>query len=125
VKPLIDYSALRPAPLGLRARLAGIMVLAALSVALIFGSALAGCPALPAPDGCTPSATRCHVGMPEVCSQTQRWSQADRLCTDVGAVCCATRSHYRETVLHACVPQDQCVPEPAPADAGPDAPDAQ
>jgi hypothetical protein len=40
------------------------------------GYALAGCPDLVAPSGCTPNATRCAPsGAPEVCSPTQRWTR--------------------------------------------------
>jgi hypothetical protein len=74
-------------------------------------ASLAGCPVLPAPDGCTPRDQRCHNGAPEVCSQTQRWTPADRPCGELGAgvVCCATASPYGRQV-HACAPQDACTP---------------
>jgi hypothetical protein len=51
---------------------ATLLALAMVSVGLMVGSAsLAGCPSLPAPDGCTPSDQRCSPeGVPQVCSQT-------------------------------------------------------
>jgi hypothetical protein len=82
----------------------------------ILSLALAACPRLPEPSGCTPSATRCENGTPEVCSQTQRWTavelNAARCGTTPGAVCCATQGR-RGRVIHACVPQSACVPEDA------------
>ena len=87
------------------------LLFAALLVVLPLALALAGCPRLPEPDGCTPRAMRCNNGVPEVCSPTQRWTPADRPCTEVGAVCCATRSPFGREV-RACVPPDRCQPEP-------------
>jgi hypothetical protein len=80
-------------------------------------SATPGCPQLPPPDGCTPSAMRCHNDVPEVCSPSTRWTPADRPCAQLGGVCCPTQSPYGH-VVHACVPQDRCLPEePIPDDA--------
>ena len=47
---------------------------------------LAGC-RMPAPDGCTPGARRCHEDTPQVCSPGQRWTPADVTCSTVGASC--------------------------------------
>jgi len=47
---------------------------------------LTGCP-MPAPDGCTPRAVRCHGDTPQVCSPGQRWTPADVRCTTVGGHC--------------------------------------
>lgn len=74
--------------------------------------ALAGCP-LPAPDGCTPFATRCGPsGIPQTCSGTQRWSHAPaaRPCAELGSVCCRALSPYGNEI-HACVPSSACLPE--------------
>jgi len=48
--------------------------------------ALAGCP-MPAPDGCSPGARRCHSDTPQVCSPGQRWTPADVTCSTVNAAC--------------------------------------
>lgn len=84
--------------------------------ALIWASeALYGCPGLPKPDGCTPLTTRCSPeGKPQVCSQTQRWTEIGSPCSTVGAVCCRVRSPYGHE-LYACSHQEACLPEP---DAG-------
>jgi len=86
----------------------------------VLGLSLAGCP-LPAPDGCTPFATRCGpTGIPQTCSGTQRWSHgpAARPCAELGSVCCRALSPYGNEV-HACVPSSACLPErPGDADAG-------
>lgn len=88
--------------------------------------ALAGCP-LPAPDNCTPFATRCSPsGIPETCSQSQRWSHAPPAspCSSRGpVVCCRTRSPWGRE-LHACAPRTACLPETS-ADAGAEVSDAQ
>ena len=75
------------------------------------------CPGLPPPDGCPPRATRCHDGVPQVCSPTQRWTPADQVCTAIGAVCCRTTSPY-DRELHACVPGDRCIAERVLQDGG-------
>lgn len=84
---------------------------------LMFGAALLmGCP-LPAPDGCTPFATRCGPsGIPQTCSGTQRWSHAPaaRPCAELGSVCCRALSPYGNEV-YACVPSSVCLPERADA----------
>lgn len=60
---------------------------AAVAGALLTGAALLpGCP-MPAPDGCTPRDVRCHGGAPQICSPGQRWTPADVVCSNVGAVC--------------------------------------
>jgi hypothetical protein len=91
--------------------LAALQVVYAIGFAamLAIAAGLTGCPRLPEPDGCTPRDQRCHNGAPEVCSQTQRWTPADRPCGELGAgvVCCATVSPYGRRV-HACVPQGAC-----------------
>lgn len=105
---------------GVLAVIAGICALA-LGVAL-----LTGCP-LPAPDNCTPFATRCSPsGIPETCSQSQRWSHAPPAspCSSRGpSVCCRTRSPWGNE-LYACAPLGACLPETA-ADAGAEVSDAQ
>jgi hypothetical protein len=91
------------------------ILLAALAVVVFLAAAqLTGCPRLPEPDGCEPRAMRCHEGVPQVCSPTQRWTPADRPCAELGATCCATRSAYGGRVVHACVPAARCEPEPEP-----------
>ncbi len=100
--------------------IAGVVMLA-LGIAL-----LTGCP-LPAPDNCTPFATRCSPGgIPETCSQSQRWSHAPPAspCSSRGpVVCCRTRSPWGRE-LYACAPQSACLPETA-ADAGAEVSDAR
>lgn len=49
-------------------------------------SLLSGCP-MPAPDGCSPGARRCHEDTPQVCSPGQRWTPADVTCSTVNASC--------------------------------------
>lgn len=88
-------------------RVFGLVLAAFVAVALL------GCP-MPAPDGCTPAATRCSpAGIPQVCSQTQRWTQGTiaRPCADIGAVCCPARSPFSQRAVHACVPQSACIAE--------------
>ncbi len=96
----------------------GLFVLAVAALAFVLlASVLQGCP-MPAPDGCTPRATRCDdKGRPQVCSATQRWTTADRPCGELQAVCCAARSPYGRTV-HACVPAAACVPDTTTATDG-------
>ena len=65
---------------GVIAVIAGVAMLA-LGVAL-----LSGCP-MPAPDGCSPGARRCHEDTPQVCSPGQRWTPADVTCSTVNASC--------------------------------------
>jgi len=65
---------------GVLAVLAGVALLA-LGAAL-----LSGCP-MPAPDGCSPGARRCHEDTPQVCSPGQRWTPADVTCSTVNASC--------------------------------------
>lgn len=100
----------------------GFAAVDALAIALGVGAlaftavALAGCP-LPAPDGCTPLATRCSPsGVPQSCSPTQRWTSGalQNPCSQraLGAVCCRTRSPYGNE-LFACAPQSACLPDPA------------
>ncbi len=87
---------------------------------------LGGCP-MPAPDNCTPFATRCSPsGIPETCSQSQRWSHAPPAlpCSIRGpAVCCRTRSPWGNE-LYACAPPSACLPETT-TDAGAEVSDAQ
>ena len=81
---------------------------------------LQGCPSVirepaltPPPHGCTAGATLCHEGAPWRCGPDGEWSQADRRCDRLGAVCCATPSALRPGVtLHACVPNDRCEVSP-------------
>ena len=85
----------------------------AMAIAALVALALAGCP-LPQPDGCAPRSTRCAPdGVPEVCSQTQRWTRGapSEPCPS-GSVCCAAVGAYGRE-LHACVPAAACL-----ADAG-------
>lgn len=56
------------------------------ALAAIVALALSGC-RMPAPDGCTPGARRCHEDTPQVCSPGQRWTPADVTCSTVGASC--------------------------------------
>lgn len=98
----------------------GVIAVIAGVVMLALGAALlTGCP-MPAPDNCTPFATRCSAsGIPETCSQSQRWSHAPPAtpCAQRGpVVCCRTRSPWGRE-LHACTPQSECLPERA-SDAG-------
>lgn len=89
-----------------------------LSLALACAAALTGCP-LPPSDHCTPMATRCSPqGKPQRCSASQRWwsEPTAQPCSALGAVCCPARSPYGN-VVHACVPQAVCLPEPTLADA--------
>ncbi len=54
------------------------------------GALLTGCPSprLPAVEGCTVRATRCHNDRPQVCSSTGRWHDVgDLACAASGAVC--------------------------------------
>lgn len=77
---------------------------------------LAGCPKVtrePSPepprDGCAQGATLCHAGHPWVCGPDGRWSQADRRCDRLNAVCCLAPSPYDSGLRHACVPASACV----------------
>lgn len=94
-------------------------VLAAIAaVSLVALALLTGCP-IPPPDGCPPRATRCSPsGVPQSCTLGQYWSsmRPERPCS-AGSVCCYTRSPYGRE-LHACVPPEDCLPEPAATDAG-------
>lgn len=90
---------------------------ALLMLALVaLGATVTGCPAVirepaltPPPHGCEAGATTCHDGAPWRCGPDGEWSQADRRCDRLGAVCCATPSALRPGVtLHACVPVDRC-----------------
>lgn len=82
---------------------------------LLLALALSACP-LPPPDGCTPLATRCSpAGVPQRCSQTQRWSSGSLATCGGSATCCLARSPWGNNV-HACVPRAQCLPEPTLAD---------
>lgn len=50
--------------------------------------ALAACPRLPPPDGCTPAAWRCAGDRPERCSPGRRWTPlGDLPCAATGLVC--------------------------------------
>lgn len=102
-----------------------LAVIAGVSLVALLGALLTGCP-MPAPDGCTPFATRCSPsGIPETCSQSQRWSHAPPAtpCSSRGpVVCCWTRSPYGRE-LHACVPESACLPETG--DAGVEVSDAR
>jgi hypothetical protein len=98
----------------------GLLLAVALFVLLPLSLALSGCPRMPAPDGCTPSAQRCHEGVPQVCSPSGRWAPADTRC-DNGSVCCRTLSYFvtYPRPIYACVPGDMCVAEPGvPVDGG-------
>lgn len=57
-----------------------------IALAAVVALALSGC-RMPAPDGCTPGARRCHEDTPQVCSPGQRWTPADVTCSTVGAAC--------------------------------------
>ena len=83
---------------------------------LLLALGLSACP-LPPPDGCTPLATRCSpAGVPQRCSQTQRWSSGSLATCGGSATCCLARSPYGGRLVHACVPRAQCLPEPTLAD---------
>ena len=89
-----------------------IMVIGGIAALFVGVMLLSGCP-LPAPDGCTPFATRCGPsGIPQTCSGTQRWSHgpATRPCAELGAVCCRATTPYGNEI-HACVPASACLPE--------------
>jgi hypothetical protein len=60
--------------------------LGAIALVAVVALALSGC-RMPAPDGCTPGARRCHEDTPQVCSPGQRWTPADVTCSTVGASC--------------------------------------
>jgi len=61
-------------------------------LAIVGAAALSACK-LPDPDGCVPYATRCSpLGVPQVCSASQRWQQAMSEPCPAGSVC-------REVVL--------------------------
>jgi hypothetical protein len=60
--------------------------LALAAFAVVAALVLAGCP-MPAPDGCSPGARRCHEDTPQVCSPGQRWTPADVRCATVGGHC--------------------------------------
>lgn len=95
-----------------------IAVIAGVAMLALGISLLTGCP-IPPPDGCPPRATRCSPsGVPQSCTLGQYWSsmRPERPCS-AGSVCCYTRSPYGRE-LHACVPPEDCLPEPAAADAG-------
>jgi hypothetical protein len=65
---------------------AGISAAALIAI----GASLIGCPAprLPAVEGCTVRASRCHNDRPQVCSSTGRWHDVgDLACAASGAVC--------------------------------------
>lgn len=99
-------------------------VAGAASLALVV-YALTAC-RMPEPDGCSPFATRCSPsGIPEVCSQSRRWSYAppSTPCSSRGpVVCCWTRSPWGRE-LHACVPESACLP--VSSDAGVEVSDGQ
>lgn len=65
----------------------GVLAVVAGVALLALGAALlSGCP-MPAPDGCSPGARRCHEDTPQACSPGQRWTPADVTCSTVGASC--------------------------------------
>lgn len=65
----------------------GVIAVIAGVVMLALGAALlTGCP-MPAADGCSPGARRCHENTPQVCSPGQRWTPADVTCSTVNASC--------------------------------------
>lgn len=67
-----------------------VAISGALLVATLVGVVLAGCPAprLPAVEGCTALASRCHNDTPQVCSSTGRWHDVgDLTCARSGGVC--------------------------------------
>jgi len=72
-------------------RVGALLVIAgAVVVASVVGALLTGCPAprLPAVEGCTVRASRCHNDRPQVCSSTGRWHDVgDLACAASGAVC--------------------------------------
>jgi len=87
-----------------------------------FVAICSGCP-LPPPDNCTPLATRCSPeGVPQRCSQSQRWSAGtvSTRCPS-SSVCCLARSPYGGRLVHACVPAAMCVPGPSTDSLGGDA----
>lgn len=65
------------------AKVKGIAVVGA---GVLGAALLSGCP-MPAPDGCSPGARRCHEDTPQVCSPGQRWTPADVTCSTVNASC--------------------------------------
>lgn len=78
-----------PPPPDASAGFAELRVLGAIvgSLAVVaLAGLLAGCP-MPAPDGCSPGARRCHEDTPQVCSPGQRWTPADVTCSTVRATC--------------------------------------
>lgn len=63
-----------------------LAVVAGVALLALGASLLSGCP-MPAPDGCSPGARRCHEDTPQVCSPGQRWTPADVTCSTVNASC--------------------------------------
>lgn len=94
-------------------------VLALLLLVAIAMALLSGCPAPPPQTDCTPQTTRCSAdgARAQVCSAERRWfAVSERPCSSAGAdvVCCLAPSAYpARPPLHACVPRDRCLPEPA------------
>ncbi len=67
-----------------------LVICVAVLCATAVGAVLTGCPSprLPAVEGCTVRASRCHNDRPQVCSSTGRWHDVgDLACAASGAVC--------------------------------------
>jgi hypothetical protein len=75
----------------------------------LLGFLIAGCPK----DGCTSNDTRCFNGHPQVCGNSQNWTNVVDNCPP-DSVCCRTLSPYSTPAepreLYACVPAGVCLP---------------
>ena len=85
------------------------MTMRVLWIAPAIGLVIAGCPAMPKPDGCSPGAQRCYNDVPQVCSPSGRWSSTSRPCIQVGAQCCNTPSVYDGRPIYTCATPARCL----------------
>lgn len=81
------------------------------TIAAICALLISGCPPWRGePDGCASGSTRCSPnGVPQVCSPSRYWTNADRPCADNGAVCCVVA--YQGQRIHSCSQQSVCAAE--------------
>lgn len=74
----------------------------------VLGVVLSGCP-MPAPDFCAPSSTRCAPdGVPETCSQTQRWTRIRPTEPCPAPSVCCPRLVPSGRLAHGCYPLAAC-----------------